>query len=144
MMVENRRREWCGPVLLVLNDQPRECACPRPVGTRGGCGAGWGPCACPPRSSSRWGSLRQGGRIPTRTSTRPPHPPYPAPCPYRTRDAHFPIRLSTIIRTLASPAFRWCNYPIRSSKFIRPWTTMARFFATLKPSGSVISRSIRI
>src|SRR6266851_9418020 len=39
-------------------------------------------------------SVRQDGRTPTRTSTRPPHPPHPAPCPYRTRDAHFSIRLS--------------------------------------------------
>ena len=37
---------------------------------------------------------------PTRTSTRPPHPLHPAPCPYRTQDAHFPIRLSNIIRVL--------------------------------------------
>src|SRR5438132_10110487 len=85
---------------MVLNDQTRECACPRPVGTRGGCGAGWGPGACPGGSSIRWGSVRQDGRTPTRTSTRPPHPPHPAPCPYRTRDAHFPIRLSNLIRTL--------------------------------------------
>src|SRR5713101_2891024 len=37
---------------------------------------------------------------PTRTSTRPPHPLHPAPCPYRTQDAHFPIRSSNIIRVL--------------------------------------------
>ena len=119
MMFDNRRREWCGPVLMVLNDQPRECACPRPVGTRGGCGAGWGPGACPCGSSIRWGSMRQDGRTPTRTSTRPTHPPHPAPCPYRTRDAHFPIQLSHIIRTLGTQAFRWCNYPIRLSNIIR-------------------------
>ncbi len=47
LMFANRRREWCGPVLMVLNDHTRECTRPRPVGTRGGCGAGWGPCACP-------------------------------------------------------------------------------------------------
>src|SRR5260370_29208466 len=64
-------------------------------------------------------SVRQDGRTPTRTSTRPPHPLHPAPCPYRTRDAHFPIRLSTIIRTLGTQAFRWCNYPIRLSTIIR-------------------------
>ncbi len=103
---------------MVLNDQTRECACPRPVGTRGGCGAGWGPGACPGGSSIRWGSVRQDGRTPTRTSTRPPHPPHPAPCPYRTRDAHFPIRLSNLIRTLGTQAFRWCNYPIRLSNLI--------------------------
>ena|SRR6266851_2868645 len=99
LMVATRIREWCGPVLLVFHDQTRECAGPRPVGTRGGCGAGWGPGACPPRSSMRWGSVRQDGRTRTRTSTRPPHPLHPTPCPYRTRDAHFPIRLSNIIRT---------------------------------------------
>ncbi len=95
----------------------------RPVGTRGGCGAGWGPCACPRRSAIRWGSVRQDGRTRTRTrtrtSTRPPHPPYLTPCPYRTRDAHFPIRLSNVIRTLGTQAFPWCNYPIRLSNIIR-------------------------
>src|SRR5581483_11832682 len=38
-----------------------------------------------------------------RTSTRPPQPPYPAPCPYRTRtgvSSHSPIRLSNFIRLL--------------------------------------------
>src|SRR5712692_3493719 len=59
------------------------------------------------------------GRTPTRTSTRPPHPLHPAPCPYRTRDAPFSIRLSNIIRTLGTQAFRWCNYPIRLSPFSR-------------------------
>src|SRR5712692_2038389 len=29
--------------------------------------------------------VEQTGRTPTRTSTRPPHPLHPAPCPYRTR-----------------------------------------------------------
>jgi len=28
--------------------------------------------------------VEQQGRTPTRTSTRPPHPLHPAPCPYRT------------------------------------------------------------
>src|SRR5216684_2271746 len=55
-----------------------------PVGTRGGCGAGRGPCACPRGNAIQWGSVRQDGRTPTRTSTRPPHPLHPAPCPYRT------------------------------------------------------------
>src|SRR5258706_1091243 len=27
----------------------------------------------------------------TRTSTRPPHPPHPAPCPYRTLGAPIPL-----------------------------------------------------
>src|SRR5581483_5494502 len=54
-----------------------------------------GPCACP-----GWGGLALASdamptdRIRPRTSTRPPHPPNPAPCPYRTRTPHLhsPIR----------------------------------------------------
>src|SRR5713226_7094301 len=45
--------------------------------------------------------VEQTGRTPTRTSTRPPHPLHPAPCPYRTRAGifyHSPIRLSQFIR----------------------------------------------
>src|SRR5712692_2395135 len=44
------------------------------------------------------------GRTPTRTSTRPPHPLHPAPCPYRTLGRKHlngddsPIRSSTFIR----------------------------------------------
>src|SRR5712691_707878 len=72
-----------------------------------------GPCACPGGTTIHLGSVRQESRIPARTSTRPPHPPRPAPCPYRTPGAtitlfnrqnssgrgqpffgHFPIRLS--------------------------------------------------
>jgi hypothetical protein len=58
---------------------------PRPVGTRGGCGDGRGPCACPADTAIRRGSVRHDGRTSTRTSTRPPHPLHPAPCPYRTK-----------------------------------------------------------
>src|SRR5258708_33430973 len=45
--------------------------------------------------------VEQTGRTPTRTSTRPPHPLHPAPCPYRMRAgifSHSPIRSSTFIR----------------------------------------------
>jgi len=35
------------PVLMDITNYNREWTFPRPVGTRGGCGAGWGPCACP-------------------------------------------------------------------------------------------------
>ncbi len=72
--------------------------CLRLVGTRGGRGAGWGPCACPGGMTSGLGCVRPPGRIPTRTSTRPPHPPHAAPCPYRTQDAPSPIQLATFIR----------------------------------------------
>src|SRR5260370_6000723 len=75
-----------------------------PVGTRGGCGAGWGPGACPGGNASPWDSVRQDGRTPTRTSTRPPHPLHPAPCPYRT---------------LGRKHLNGYDSPIRSSKFIR-------------------------
>src|SRR5947209_17391028 len=43
------------------------------VGTRGCAAEGRGPCACPP-----WKAIP-----PPRTSTRPPHPPHTAPCPYK-------------------------------------------------------------
>ncbi len=61
--------------------------CLRPVGTRGGRGEGWGPGACPAGMTSGLGCVRPTGLIPTRTSTRPPHPPHSAPCPYRMQDA---------------------------------------------------------
>ena len=32
----------------------------------------------------RWSSVKQQHLTPTRTSTRPPHPLHPTPCPYRT------------------------------------------------------------
>src|SRR6266851_5273433 len=47
------------------------------------------------------GSVRPTGLIPTRTSTRPPHPPHSAPCPYRMQDAPSPIRSATFIRGLS-------------------------------------------
>src|SRR5216683_4872011 len=75
--------------------------CLRPVGTRGGRGEGWGPCACPAGMTSGLGCVRPTGRIPTRTSTRPPHPPHCAPCPYRTAYVSCCIRSSTFIRTQA-------------------------------------------
>src|SRR5713226_117497 len=45
--------------------------CLRPVGTRGGRGDGWGPCACPGGLTSGLGCVRPPGLLPTRTSTRP-------------------------------------------------------------------------
>src|SRR6266852_4544853 len=72
--------------------------CLRPVGTRGGRGEGWGPCACPGGNASGLGCVRPTGLLPTRTSTRPPHPPRSAPCPYRMQDAPSPIRSSTFMR----------------------------------------------
>ena len=51
--------------------------CQTSLGTRGGCGA----------TRSSGDCVEQPGRTPTRTSTRPPHPLHPAPCPYRTRVA---------------------------------------------------------
>src|SRR5436309_1878725 len=61
------------------------------VGTRGGCRDGWGPGACPRQHMIGLGSVRETGRTPARTSTRPlTHtcPPdrilHPSPCPYST------------------------------------------------------------
>src|SRR5947209_6633241 len=36
------------------------------VGTRGGCGAGWGPCACPGGNAIPWGLLASQGSVGTR------------------------------------------------------------------------------
>ena len=87
--------------LMNFANRMQQCAWPRPVGTRGGCGEGWGPCACPGGNAIRPGSVRPDGHTPTRTSTRPPHPPNPSPCPYRRErlPPHFCIRLANIIRT---------------------------------------------
>src|SRR5258706_14826596 len=46
--------------------------------------------------------VEQPGRTPTRTSTRPPHPLHPAPCPYRTRDASSKERRSERHRSLST------------------------------------------
>src|SRR5260221_7822797 len=70
------------------------------VGTRGGCGAGWG------QGDPVGTAWSKQVRTPTRTSTRPPHPLHPAPCPYRTLGRKHlngddsPIRLSKIHQAL--------------------------------------------
>src|SRR6266851_4838505 len=95
-----------------------------PVGTRGGCGAGWGPCACPGGNAIHWGSVRQDGRTPTRTSTRPPHPHYPAPCPYRTLGRKHlngddsPIRSSTFIRGLSEAKRSASQYSVPTADYV--------------------------
>ncbi len=91
-----RPDELCQPNLVITRTVR-----PRSVGTRGGCGAGWGPCACPRHNTIRPGFVRRSGHTPGRTSTRPPHPLHPAPCPYRRRPTspHYPIRLEKFIRT---------------------------------------------
>src|SRR5947209_612775 len=54
------------------------------VGTRGGGVEGKGPCACPGGRVRFDGiNMFMGGQANrTGTSTRPPHPPHTAPCPY--------------------------------------------------------------
>src|SRR6266436_5735240 len=74
-----------------------------PVGTRGGCGAGWGLVLVLVATRASGDCVEQPGRTPTRTSTRPPHPLHPAPCPYRTPGRKHlngydsPLRSSTFI-----------------------------------------------
>src|SRR5216684_5062752 len=51
-------------------------------------------------------------RVATRTSTRPPPCPTSAPCPYRTGNAHYPIRSSTFIR---HRCFGNKSYPLKNS-----------------------------
>ena len=56
------------------------------VGTRGGEGRMWGPCACPGGSEIllAFHAIPMDRVTPTRTSTRPPLFSASAPCPYRT------------------------------------------------------------
>ncbi len=93
--------------------------CLRPVGTRGGRGEGWGPCACPRGDETGWPHGTQTNRHAARTSTRPPHPPHCAPCPYRMQDAPSPIRSAPFIRRLGRKRPNGYAYPIRLAKSIR-------------------------
>ena len=86
---------------MIFDNRTGECAWPRPVGTRGGVGWMRGPCACPCRNATMLLHGTLANRVATRTSTRPPHPPHPSPCPYRRR-GHSPIRSSKFIRQLRS------------------------------------------
>ncbi len=90
--------------------------CLRPVGTRGGRGEGWGPRACPAGMTSGLGSVRSTGLIPTRTSTRPPHPPHPTPCPYRMQDAG----AASVPMGMITP-FGWQSPSGVPSPFTIPW-----------------------
>src|SRR5713101_2340434 len=99
------------------------------VGTKGGCGAGWGPGACLVATRSSGDCVEQTGRTPTRTSTRPPHPLHPAPCPYRTlgrkhlNGYDHPIRSSTFIwKGVYAPLNRNCltSAPIPARELISP------------------------
>src|SRR5258708_33307884 len=60
-----------------------------PVGTRGGCGAGWGPCACP-----RWGAIcllhaiRNGSRCQQDKHKAPSSTP-PRPLSLQDAGGHF-------------------------------------------------------
>jgi hypothetical protein len=80
--------------LMNVDNRWRKRGTRRPVGTRGGCGEGRGPGACPGGNTMRLGSVRPTGLIPPRTSTRPPHPPHSTPCPYRTGNVHSLMRWS--------------------------------------------------
>ena len=96
----------------------------RPVGTRGGCGEGRGPRACPGADeiASVW-RRRQGPEPPPRTSTRPPHPYPSSPCPYRTRTPAPPLPHSggTIHHNEDAP-----HSPIRVAHIIRNYWTHTR------------------
>src|SRR5581483_4080043 len=71
----------------------------RPVGTRGGGGRTWGPCACPRRGTSSGEALRNPtGICLSRGQAQGPHPsPHPPLVPTepgRTVSRHCRIRLS--------------------------------------------------
>src|SRR5579859_2143447 len=95
-------------------DQTHPTASPHPVGTRGGCEEGWGPCACPRRYTSRL-DIARTDRTCTRTGTRPPHPLNTAPCPYRMG------RLLT--RFYIEPArFNTSSAKVRAAKPVAPFS----------------------
>ena len=86
--------EFSQPIPVIEASVPNELCQPKegmgapqyPVGTRGGVGWMWGPCACPPRGSVSWQGLHRPSPHPgaSRTSTRPPPLPASTPCPYRS------------------------------------------------------------
>src|SRR5713101_8228172 len=88
--------ECCRPNRGIISSEV--LAAQGPVGTRGGVEWMRRPCACP-----GWGATCLLHAVPDgsrchQTSTRPPPCPTSAPCPYRTGNAHSPIRSSTFIR----------------------------------------------
>jgi len=89
--------------IINIDNQDRQCTCHRPVGTRGGCGDGRGPCACPAGQTIHQGEVRHAGRIPPRTGTRPPHPLLPSPCPYSEGSGRRPL-LPVLVVTIHNRA----------------------------------------
>src|SRR5579872_717258 len=87
--------------MLLAEEGNGTLAVQRPVGTRGGVGWMWGPCACPRPVHV----IRRDIIIPRenlsamRTSTRPPPLPASAPCPYWTGLRHYSVRSANSIRT---------------------------------------------
>src|SRR5579859_6550774 len=64
---------------------------------RGGREEGWGPCACPRCHMIRPGLVTPTNLHPTRTGTRPPHPPSPPPVPTGRGRNHYRVWLLKII-----------------------------------------------
>src|SRR5581483_280560 len=54
--------------------------------------------------------------VATRTSTRPPHPLHPAPCPYRTRDAGVPILSAFGRQNSSGCSASTCNLTMEGAK----------------------------
>src|SRR5258707_10932377 len=75
-----------------------------PVGTRGGCGAGWRAVVGPGGNVIPWGLRGANGSHPNQNKHQAPSSTPPAPCPYRTLGRKHlngydsPIRSSTFIR----------------------------------------------
>src|SRR6266851_6259511 len=90
---------WERPFLMNFDDRMGEC---RDKGRMWGRVGAW--CLSWWQRDPVGDFVEQPGRTPTRTSTRPPHPLHPAPCPYRTLGRKHlngddsPIRSSTFIR----------------------------------------------
>src|SRR6266851_1122359 len=77
-----------------------------PVGTRGGCGAGWGPGACPGGNAIPWGLRGANRSHPNQdkhqaSSSTPPRPlSLQDPGPQASQWIDSPIRSSTFSRVL--------------------------------------------
>ncbi len=60
----------------------------RPVGTRGGCEVGRGPCACPRGMKIRLGSVRQHGHTPNEDKHKAPSSTQPRPLSLQDGGTH--------------------------------------------------------
>src|SRR5258706_5402068 len=114
-----------------VDDQIGEEERQRPVGTRGGMGWMWGPCACP-----GWGTDPLESQSPrttrgaSRTGTRPPPFSSSTPCPYRRGADVFWYSLFRLLKFIIGPyGFAVAFAPYR-------WSLAYKYFIT--PNASLL------